>query len=156
MITIRNASEQDIPRILEIFNESVTPAWTQASVQNELEKNDSLFLVAVKSTGEPSSCAQVPCVVGFAVFRQVGDDGELLQIATCKTARRKGVADKLICAVVDFSRQKKYESIHLEVRTGNKAALNLYEKHGFEQVRIRPDYYNSPVEDAIVMVRSMI
>jgi len=148
MITIRNAARQDVPRILEIFNESVSPVWTQDTIQGELEKNDSLFLVAVKSTEK-----QVPCVVGFAVFRQVGDDGELLQIATCKTARRKGVADKLMCAVLDYSTQKKYESIHLEVRFSNKPAINLYEKHGFKTVRIRKDYYTSPTEDAIVMVK---
>ena len=150
MITVRKASGQDVPRILEIFNESISPVWTQDTIQGELEKNDSLFLIAVRCTEEPS-----PCVVGFAVLRQVGDDGELLQIATCTTARRKGVADKLMCNVLDYSTQMKYESIHLEVRTGNKAALGLYKKHGFRQVRVRPGYYSSPVEDAIVMVRSM-
>jgi len=143
MITVRNAIPEDIPRILEMFNESITPVWSQSAIQAELEKSDSFFLVAV--------CDEV---VGFAVIRQVGDDGELLQIATCPTVRRTGVGDALLCAVIGFAAKEKYKNLHLEVRKSNEPAINLYKKHGFERVRTRTDYYNSPPEDAIVMVRS--
>jgi len=143
MITVRKAIAEDVPRILEIFNESITPVWSQSAIQAELEKNDAFFLVAV--------CDDV---AGFAVMRQVGDDGELLQIATCPTVRRTGVGDTLLSAVIDFAAKENYKNLHLEVRKSNEPAINLYEKHGFVRVRTRTDYYNSPLEDAIVMVRS--
>jgi len=151
MITIRKAVVEDVAQITGIFNESVTPVWSDASIQSELEKNDSYFIVAVcNDSGDTRNLS--PCVLGFAVIRQVGDDGELLQIATCKTALRKGVGNALMNAIIDYSATKNFSSIFLEVRVNNFAAIKLYEKHGFKTVRIRKDYYDAPVEDAIVMV----
>ena len=149
MITVRKANADDVPRILEIFNESVSPPWTPRSIQSELDKDDTLFLVAVNTNDHP------PHVLGLAVVRQVGDDGELLQIATCPYARRKGVGNALMNAVLDFSFREKHGALHLEVRVGNIAAVNLYEKYGFKKVRTRANYYNEPVEDALIMVRSI-
>ncbi|MCL2628610.1 MAG: ribosomal protein S18-alanine N-acetyltransferase [Oscillospiraceae bacterium] len=144
MITVRKAGVDDVPRILDIIESSISPVWTLASVQSELDKDDTLFIVAVDEN----------TALGFAVFRQVGDDGELLQIATCPTARRKGVADKLLHNTLEYAAQKGFCTVHLEVRVGNAAAIGLYEKHGFKHVRIRADYYNDPNEDALIMVRS--
>jgi ribosomal-protein-alanine N-acetyltransferase len=39
----------------------------------------------------------------------------------------------------------------LEVRISNRPALDLYMKHGFEQVGRRRGYYEKPKEDAILM-----
>jgi len=156
MITVRNAFAGDVPRIQEIFNESMTPSWTHDSLLRELEKNDSFFLVAEEDTSDFSpSQGLSSCVVGFAIFRQVGDDGELLQISTCKNVRRRGVADSLLLAVLGFASQMNFNLIHLEVRISNEAAVSLYEKHGFKRMRVRSDYYNTPVEDALIMVRSI-
>ena len=41
----------------------------------------------------------------------------------------------------------------LEVRAGNGPAIQLYLKHGFEQVGRRKNYYQRPREDAILMTR---
>jgi len=47
------------------------------------------------------------------------------------------------------------ETITLEVRTHNQAAIAFYEKHGFEGVLIKPAYYSNG-EDALYMVRRLI
>jgi len=146
MITVRTAGAHDVPRILEIMRASISPVWTKTTIQSELEKNDSLFLVAIAGG----------IVAGFAVVRQVGDDGELLQIAACSSSRRVGVGNTLMCAILNYATEKNYEAMHLEVRSGNIAAIKLYEKHGFIKVRVRKDYYDAPLEDAIVMVRNML
>jgi len=145
MITVRKASADDVPRILEIFTDSLSPVWTEASIQCELNKNDSFFLVSANGSA----------VLGFAVSRRVGEDGELLQIATDKNFRKTGVGDMLMCAILKHACEERYKAIHLEVRESNKAAIGLYEKHGFVSVRVRLDYYTAPVEDAIVMVRRL-
>jgi len=54
---------------------------------------------------------------------------------------------------LDYTEEKGFKAVFLEVRVGNIAATRLYEKYGFKSVRIRKDYYNAPFEDAIVMVR---
>jgi ribosomal-protein-alanine N-acetyltransferase len=41
----------------------------------------------------------------------------------------------------------------LEVRESNEAARALYRQHGFEEVSIRPNYYQDTGETAVVMRR---
>ena len=45
------------------------------------------------------------------------------------------------------------ERIILEVRESNVPAIGLYEKYGFKNVGIRKNFYHSPVENGITMVR---
>jgi len=150
LIIISLAKEDDLPQIIKIMQEAISPVWSSSALLNEMRKDDSYFIVA-KNTAvkaeEPTS------VLGFAVFRRVGVDGELLIIAVYEPARRKGVGDSLMQAVLDYAGKNAFKSVFLEVRGSNEAAVHLYEKHGFEQLRVRKSYYNDPVEDALVMAR---
>ena len=42
----------------------------------------------------------------------------------------------------------------LEVRVSNAPARSLYERLGFQVIGTRKEYYDDPVEDALVMRRS--
>ena len=148
MIKIRLATREDLPSVLEIEQENMSPPWTYGSLLDELNKDDSYFIVAAGGMQEHR-----PRIVGFAILRQVGDDWELLQIAVDKVARRSGIGDKLMAAVLEHADEHALGSVFLEVRSGNTAAVMLYEKHGFETVRVRKDYYDSPIEDAVVMMK---
>jgi len=143
LIKIAYASENDVSRIVEIMQDALTPIWTSDAFLSEMRKSDSLFMVALRDDN----------IIGFAIIRQVGDDGELLQIAVDKSARRCGIGDLLMEAVLKYAVESKHQSVFLEVRCSNDAAVKLYEKHGFEPVRTRKDYYNDPVEDALIMMK---
>jgi ribosomal-protein-alanine N-acetyltransferase len=41
----------------------------------------------------------------------------------------------------------------LEVRRSNVPAQKLYERLGFVQAGVRPDYYTQPAEDALILWR---
>ena len=47
--------------------------------------------------------------------------------------------------------QKGLSAFTLEVRAGNAAAIHVYEKLGFRSEGIRPNFYEKPVEDAVIM-----
>jgi len=146
-VTIRAATEDDIPRILEIENETITPPWTHGALLSEIYRDDCFFAVSYVGGHETRTC-------GFVILRRMSEDeGELLQIAVDKTARRRGVADKLMGAALRYSEVHSIRRIFLEVRKGNETAIALYKKHGFVNVRVRKDYYSDPTEDAVVMVR---
>ena len=143
LVKIRLATEDDILRILEIEQEANSPPWTHGSLLSELYKDDSCFVVAVDAS----------IIVGFAILSHIGDDGELLKIAVDKSSRRCGVGDLLIVSVLEFAKENTFKSVFLEVRKSNTPAINLYKKHGFKNIRIRKDYYDSPVEDALIMAK---
>ena len=145
MYIINTAAEEDMLRILEIEHETISPPWTHGALLGEIFRDDSFFAVAVVDGG----------VIGFVILRRITDEGELLQIAVDPSARRRGVADMLMCAALDYASKHSLGSVFLEVRSSNLAAISLYEKHGFKRVRVRKDYYSDPVEDAVVMVRTV-
>jgi ribosomal-protein-alanine N-acetyltransferase len=92
-------------------------------------------------------------IVGFLVSRQTfpAADGalaerEILNVAVAPGYRRRGIATALLRS--DLARH----AVHfLEVRESNAPALALYRKLGFVEIGRRPQYYDRPVETAIVM-----
>jgi len=163
MVKITIAKEEHIEQIIEIEREAISPPWTHGALLSEIYSDDSYFVVATNGLADsfncPNPCSH-PClnpseILGFAILREVGDDGELLQIATKGSARRRGVADSLIEDVLQYAIGKAYKSIFLEVRKSNDAAINLYNKHGFATLRVRKDYYTDPIEDANIMVKTL-
>ena len=53
--------------------------------------------------------------------------------------------------LLHHARQSGSRLVLLEVRCTNLPAVKLYEKHGFRQTRVRPNYYSRPSEDGIDM-----
>ena len=48
------------------------------------------------------------------------------------------------------------ELMCLEVRVSNKQAISLYEKHGFNKIAIKKNYYKDNHEDAHTMMKGVI
>ena len=149
MIYISSATEDDMTGILEIERESISPPWTHGALLGEIFRDDSFFAVA-RRHGLHS--AETDSTIGFIILRRAADEGELFQIAVDKASRRRGVAGMLMDAALGYASAKALLTLYLEVRKSNEAAINLYKKCGFHPMRQRKNYYDSPVEDAVVMV----
>jgi ribosomal-protein-alanine N-acetyltransferase len=143
IINIRTVTSEDIPRILEIEQESFTPPWSVETFLNELDRDDSLFTVAIQDNE----------IVGFSITRQMADEAELQNIAVIKTHQRQGIADALVNSVLDWAKKQEIQAIYLEVRESNDSAIALYTKHGFKPIGLRRDYYDQPTENAVIMAR---
>ena len=92
-------------------------------------------------------------IAGFLVARQTfpAADGspaerEILNVAVANRYRRQGIGTALL-----QNELGRRAVCFLEVRESNGAALALYRKLGFVEVGRRPQYYDAPVETAIVM-----
>ena len=160
------AGEADIPRILEIERETISPPWSHGSFLSEIYREDSFFAVArgdllVADTGcgiggGGVQQADAVNVLGFVVLRRSVDDAELLQLAVDRVARRNGIAAGLLGAALRYAEEHGLRSVFLEVRKSNEAAIALYKTHGFMSVRLRRDYFSCPTEDAVVMVMARL
>ncbi len=137
---IRSASEDDLPQIVEIANNSFILPWSPKSFRAELsQKNSSLKVAEFK--GE---------IIGYIIYRIIADEGEILSIAVKPNWRKKGVATKILSnALAEIKKTAK--NCFLEVRVSNTEAIRLYEKAGFKIRGIRKNYYQIPEEDALIM-----
>ena len=100
--------------------------------------------------------------VGFAVVKDgevlsycgmmtVLDEGQITNIATHPSTRRRGFGEQIVRALCDFARERGLGEIFLEVRASNSGAIALYTKLGFERVGERRGFYRAPLEDAVIM-----
>ena len=87
-------------------------------------------------------------LIGFLALQDLAGELEITQLAVKKAYQGQGLANQLMGFLAD-----RPEGIFLEVRAGNQVAKGLYEKHGFQPVGQRKNYYQNPVEDAILMAR---
>ncbi len=92
---------------------------------------------ATWADGYPSIVAESEGrLIGFAMYRVVVGEGELLNLAVDPWARRTGVGRALLQAMMRLA-----EVWHLEVRESNAAAIALYASLGYRQVGRRSGYY---------------
>ena len=85
--------------------------------------------------------------MGLQIF---SGEGYVTNVAVLPEYRRRGIAQRLISAQLE----NEMNFITLEVRKSNTPAIRLYEKTGFENVGIRPHFYTSPDEDAVIMTKN--
>jgi ribosomal-protein-alanine acetyltransferase len=87
-------------------------------------------------------------VAGFVVSRTLAaDESEILSLVVDPDLRRRGIGLRLMREVLDHRPGTWY----LEVRESNQAARKLYGRLGFEEIALRPDYYQDTGETAVVM-----
>ena len=92
---------------------------------------------------------------GYAIAWHVMDEGELANLAVAPGDRRKGIASALLDAVLEDATDRGTKEIFLEVRESNAAARALYSARGFDEVGRRKGYYRLPVEDALILRRTL-
>lgn len=114
--------------------------WSEKSFADEAENALAKYFVAMDD-GK---------IVGYGGIWLVADEGQITNIAVLPTARRCGVASQILDKLLEEAGNM---PVVLEVRKSNDAAISLYEKYGFSKVGERKNFYHSPVENAIIMMR---
>jgi ribosomal-protein-alanine acetyltransferase len=104
--------------------------------------------VSISATGATDQNLQV---VGFAVASLLPPEAELELIAVDPAAQRRGLARRLFARLAEELRATQVNEMILEVRASNLPALALYQSLGFVETGRRKDYYQIPVEDALLM-----
>lgn len=126
-----------------IETECFSHPWSKQSLEEELNNETSLFLVA-KEENE---------VIGYIGMSIVIDEGYIFNVAVREKYRNKGVATALINELVTYGKKNNFSFITLEVRESNLPAISLYSKFGFIKAGERKDYYSNPKENAILMTK---
>lgn len=84
------------------------------------------------------------CQTGFAAFRVVCDEAELLTIGVLREMQGQGLGRVLLSAVLREMHMQGALHCFLEVSTSNAAAIHLYRTLGFAVTGLRPGYYPGP------------
>jgi len=143
---IRAFIDNDLPAVHTV--QSMCPAAAQWHRDDYLRLAGDpcgMILVAELATAKP------PHIVGFAAFHRASDEAELRNLAVDPAHQRQGVARSLLREGIRELQESGARRIFLEVRASNHPALALYASLGFRLHSTRKDYYQGPVEDALLM-----
>ena len=122
--------------------------WTAAQLAQELRLPSGLALVAETIPAAASGIA------GFALFRRVLDEAELLRLAVTPGWRRRGVGEALVRRGLALLRHEGARSVFLEVRADNAAAIGFYAAGAWQSAGHRVRYYPDGV-DALLFRRDL-
>ena len=131
---------EDFENIQDIFTSDFDSFWNPSILKQELLCDNSHFIVA-KNEDE---------IIGFAGFKVLLEDADLMNIVVKKSYRNKGVGSLLLKNLMDLFFSFSLVSLYLEVNENNLPAIHLYQKFGFKKIDVRKNYYPNH-QNAIIM-----
>lgn len=141
---IRKANLDDVEAIVSLDQEVLQTNWHEKLYAESIVLKDTQSLV-LDHEGR---------LIGFLIYRNIGGDFEIIQLALNKAYQRQGLASMMIDYMIQDAQSSHIEFIYLEVEKDNLPALNLYKKYGFEAIHQRKNYYGQG-QNAIVMRKEM-
>ena len=122
--------------------------WTSQAIGDLLEQDSiSLMIVIDNSANE---------LIGYCLYQLLFEQAEILRIGTHPDYQRQGVASQIFARLNKALEANQVESLLLEVRADNTAAIALYEQQGLAVIHTRKGYYqipHRPAIDALIMQR---
>lgn len=145
--SLRPMGEEDIAAVMLVQMSSFSDPWTPLAFALELRHNPCAhYKVAVDGEGQ---------VAGFIGWWEMGDTATIAQVAVDACMRRKGVGRALVEQALTSACEAGCSCMQLEVRAANEGARAFYRDLRFDERGVRTDYYEDPVDDAVLMVRML-
>jgi len=145
-VLVDAVTNEDIPAIVAIERAAFSDPWSARSFREALA-HPSVYFACARSDAHD--------VLGYVVAWFVADEGEIANLAVAPAGWGSGIGRALLDSALDQARSRGVASVFLEVRDSNERARRLYQSRRFEEIGRRRDYYRRPVEDAIVLRRTL-
>ena len=145
MITIREMTTMDVDQVCLLEEMVFSMPWHKEAFVEMIENKDALYLV-VEEYDKPG------VVVACCGVRNIVGEGDITNVVVHPNYRKRGIAYQMLTELL-YRGEEKYgiEAFTLEVRQSNTEAIRLYERLGFVSEGVRKDFYEKPVENAIIM-----
>ncbi|BAU67411.1 ribosomal-protein-alanine acetyltransferase [Stanieria sp. NIES-3757] len=169
-LIIHLANEQQLTEIIKIDQLCFGGLWSRDGYLREMNSpNSSLLTLSVEeieasdnnltsdtspkndlSEQKPNQKNQL---IGIGCFWAILEEAHITLLGINPNYQRQGLGKLLLYALLQQAIERKLERATLEVRAGNQAAINLYEKFGFRLAGRRKKYYPRTGEDALILWR---
>lgn len=140
-LLIKPLTEEYVDQVCVLEEEAFSMPWHRESFLEMIENENACYLVGIINDMVVASCG----------LRNIVGDGEITNVVTAADMRGNGIAEKMLLQLMEQGIQMGVEAFTLEVRKSNEAAVHLYEKLGFVTEGIRKNFYEEPIEDALIM-----
>jgi len=140
---IKKMCDADVSFAAEIEKLCFVRPWSEQSIKDEMNKQNSVFLMAFEDDK----------AIGYVGLSVVFDEGYMGNLGVIEEYRKKGVGRALMQELLAQCQKLDLAFITLEVRQSNTPAVNLYISLGFIEAGRRRNYYKEPSEDALLLTK---
>lgn len=145
-ITLEPLVDSHLDDVLGIERELFPAPWTEAMFRQEVEEKWLSRSFVALLDGK---------IVGYVISWFLRGEVHVLNLAVAKACQRRGIARRMLAAILDAAKDEACHLVTLEVRVSNDPAKFLYMSMGFAPVGIRRRYYHDNDEDALVMTKRL-
>ncbi|MBP3569171.1 MAG: ribosomal protein S18-alanine N-acetyltransferase [Lachnospiraceae bacterium] len=142
---IRPMTREDCEQVAAIEAVSFSVPWSLNAFLDTVERENYRYVVA-EEAGK---------ILGYCGFCFVLDEAEIPNVCVKAEARQKGIGRRMMSALLDIAKNLGITVLFLEVRESNAPARQLYESLGFLTDGVRKKFYEQPVEDAVLMSKTL-
>ncbi|TSA18369.1 MAG: ribosomal-protein-alanine N-acetyltransferase [Betaproteobacteria bacterium] len=141
VLELRRMTESDLPGVMAIETEIYAFPWTPGNFRDSIAAEYGCYVYAVDGG-----------LFGYAVMMLAADEAHLLNLSIAARSQNQGHGSLLLRRLCDLARGGGARVMVLEVRPSNTAGQRLYQRHGFQRLGLRRDYYPAPDgrEDALI------
>jgi len=134
--------ESDLSEVMAIEGAIYSHPWTRGNFSDSLRAGYQCWTWRVGDE-----------LLGYFVLLVAAGEGHLLNLSVASVRQRAGHGSALLREAMRLARSRGALHIFLEVRPSNLAAKALYDRFGFSEVAVRPNYYpaHEGREDALVL-----
>jgi len=146
-LSFRTAGVSDVTDIMAIEEQVYQFPWTKR-----------IFIDCIR-VGYRCECCEVNGqLVAYGIMSMGANEAHVLNLCVHPDWQRQGIGHDLLQHLLDIARDNAVDTVFLEVRPSNQAAVALYEKLGFNTIGTRKDYYPAKDgrEDAIILARTIL
>lgn len=139
---LRPLKTHDIPKVLTIERQMYSYPWSEGIFKDCLKIGYSNW--AFIKDGQ---------FVGYVILSVAVGEAHILNICLDPAYQGKGLGRQFLKEVLIIAKKKNANSVFLEVRPSNTAAVQLYKTAGFKKIGKRKNYYPAAdgKEDALVL-----
>ena len=141
--TITTMRRRHLRTVLRIEEQTSSTPWSLGLFLAEIRRDERDYVVALSADDER--------VLGYAGLLYVFGEGHITTVSVDPAVQGGRIGTRLLLELIRRAIAHGADSITLEVRASNTAALALYRRFGFAPSGVRKDYYKDPVEDALIL-----
>ena len=143
-LLISKMNLDDLNSIKDFLISDFDDFWTFNILKEELECKNSYFIIVKDENSQ---------ILGFAGFKVIVDEADIMNIVVKKDFRNNGIGHFLLENLISYAKHLNLNIITLEVSENNLPAISLYKKFNFQKLGIRKNYYDGI--DGFVMSRKL-
>lgn len=139
---LRPMQEADLPTVLEIEMAAYPLPWSKLNFRDCLRVGYQAWVLELDYQ-----------IVGYGLMSIAAGEAHLLNLCVHPHFQCCGYGRRLLKQLLKIAKQHRTDTVFLEVRISNQAAISLYQHMGFNQVGLRKNYYPNGTnqrEDALI------